>query len=115
MKLENKIAIVVFSFLTFLAIGMQNCPWIDADYKETIRQTKINDFNGIVSDHHRSKGVYFLTLKDGKRLIFSVDPNKAYSPSDFDAFVQDGDSIIRHKGVDSMFIIRNGYIYKWRN
>jgi hypothetical protein len=101
--------------MVFLFIGIDSCPWIDADYKETIRQTKINDFNGIVIDHHRSKGVYFLTLKDGKRLIFSVFQNKAYTPADFDAFVQNGDSVIRHKGVDSMFIIRNGNTYKWRH
>ena len=75
-----------------------------------------NDINGILIQKEIpiisfNKGAILMKTTDDKKFTFPLARNYLYKKNSIKEFVQLGDSIVKRKGVDSIYIYRNGEKY----
>lgn len=98
--------IVVFFYL----FDLNNKEDMLIEYKEANTNCT---FNGTVQSIEKWKGSSFILVND-KKIHLWGSHNYLYSPQSLVSFIKVGDSLLKDKGTDTLYIFRNDERYYFR-
>ncbi|MEI6091674.1 MAG: hypothetical protein WCR42_14555 [bacterium] len=82
----------------------KNIERLTTEYKYV--ENKMQVFE-IVKNFETNKGCSHIETVSGKKIWIAFADNYNYSPCGLDEFLQNGDTIIKHRGSDTLYIHRN--------
>ena len=97
-----------FVFYLFVFYGCTLNP-----YYERSKYTTCHNLNDKVLEHKTIKGMSIIKLASGKEIIFMALENFNYTKNDIDDFIEIGDTIIKKKCGDSIYIKKENINYGW--
>lgn len=107
--LFNVVIVILVILLVFYGISINKSQndWRDRMLRDYQHITKTMDINTIIKTKETFKGCSNITTVDGNKIWIDFATNYNYRPFDLDEFLQIGDTIIKHKNSDTLYIHRN--------